>query len=245
MDSHLNGKLLAITGAAGGIGRECAASLRAVGAELLLIDRDAEALAALERELGAGPRITCHASSIADPAACAAALAARPGPLYGLVHLAGIFVPDALQPEDRAAVYDPVIAANLTNAYDMCIACLPRFDPAETCRIVLASSLAYRRGSIEYSAYSAAKGGIAGLTRSLARRLAPGVLVNALAPGLIDTPMPADFIARQRQPLLDVIPLKRFGHPREIASVIQFLCDAGSSYITGQVINVDGGVAFD
>ena len=77
------------------------------------------------------------------------------------------------------------------------------------------------------------------------RRLAPGVLVNGLAPGIIETAMPAAIIASRGDRLLRDIPLRRFGHPREVATVIGFLLSDASSYITGQVINVDGGVAND
>ena len=148
-------------------------------------------------------------------------------------------------PGDREQVFDPVIAANLTNAYDMAIACLPHFSPQMTCRIVFASSLAYRRGASEHTAYTAAKGGIAGLTRSLSRRLAPGILVNALAPGLIDTDMPRDFLQDKKERMVASIPLQRLGQGSEVAGVIDFLCGDAASYITGQVINVDGGIVND
>ena len=79
------------------------------------------------------------------------------------------------------------------------------------------------------------------MTRALARRFAPGALVNAVAPGIILTTMPAPIIAARRDALLDEIPLSRFGDPSEVASVIGFLCGPDSSYVTGQLINIDGG----
>lgn len=91
-------------------------------------------------------------------------------------------------------------------------------------------------------AYAIAKGGIVGLTRSLAKRMGERGVVNAVAPGIIETRMPADFIARHRERLVGEIPLRRFGQPREVAHLIAFLMSETCSYITGQVINIDGGM---
>ena len=107
----------------------------------------------------------------------------------------------------------------------MAAAVRPRLDPGAVCRMVFASSLAFRRGSYDHIAYSAAKGGIVGLVRALARGLAPGVLVNGLAPGIILTAMPDHIIGdpARRERLLAETALKRFGEPREVATVIRFL----------------------
>jgi 3-oxoacyl-[acyl-carrier protein] reductase len=124
----------------------------------------------------------------------------------------------------------------------MAVAFSTRFDRREPARIVLTSSVAYRRGSADRVPYAAAKGGIVGLTRALSRRLAPEVLVNAIAPGLIETRMSDPIVAERGDAYLREIPLKRFGHPSEVASVIRFLCSPDASYITGQTITVDGGI---
>ena len=84
--------------------------------------------------------------------------------------------------------------------------------------------------------------GLVGQKRTLARRLAPDVLVNAVAPGLIDTPMAAETIAERGEAYRNEIPLKRYGNPAEVASVIRFLCSRDSSYVNGQTITVDGGI---
>lgn len=230
-------RLVVVTGGAGGIGRETVALFLDEGADLLLIDRDQ---AALDRIVGEHPsRIRVVCSEIDSPEACEKALAADGRPIYALIHLAGIFVVDDL---GARPTWDRTIAANLTNAFDMASACGPRFDPAMACRMVFISSLAFRRGSFDHIAYSAAKGGLVGLIRALSRKLAPKVLVNGLAPGIIDTAMPAQVIADRGDALRHQIPLGRWGHPREVASVIRFLCSDASSYITGQVLNVDGGI---
>jgi NAD(P)-dependent dehydrogenase (short-subunit alcohol dehydrogenase family) len=237
-------RLIVITGGAGGIARATAELLLAQGAELL-IDPDASALAATAAELVPSARVGTAVSALESPQACAAALAGVERPIYALVHLAGIFRPDAPDGAHRA-LWDATMAANLTNAFDMAAAVRPMLDAKATCRMVFASSLAYRRGSFDHIAYSAAKGGIVGLVRALARALAPKVLVNGLAPGIILTGMPQHLleVSERRERLLAETTLKRFGEAREVATVIRFLLSDDSSFITGQVINVDGGVIY-
>jgi NAD(P)-dependent dehydrogenase (short-subunit alcohol dehydrogenase family) len=238
-------RLIVITGGAGGIARATAKLLLAEGAELLLVDPSASLLEASAAELAGGARIRTAVSALESPEACTAALATVERPIYALVHLAGIFRPDALDGAHRA-LWDATMAANLTNAFDMAAAAGPKLDPEATCRMVFASSLAFRRGSFDHIAYSAAKGGIVGLVRALARALAPAVLVNGVAPGIILTGMPQHMleVPERRERLLSEITLGRFGEAREVATVIRFLLSDDSSFITGQVINVDGGVIY-
>lgn len=234
-----DGKLIAVTGAAGGIGRETVPLLAAEGARLLLIDVAQAPLDAMVAALPKGQAVGV-ASDLGSVEACRAALAAADGPIFGLVHLAGIFVPHDLD-DNAPDVYRRVMQANATNAFDLVIATEPRL--AKGGRIVFISSLAFRRGSPDHVAYSMSKGALAGLTRSLSKRFADrGILVNGLCPGIIDTPMPAHIIASRGDAMKASIPLGRFGHPAEVAGVIEFLLAPASSYITGQLINVDGGL---
>jgi 3-oxoacyl-[acyl-carrier protein] reductase len=200
------GKRIVVTGGAGGIGVETARTLLAHGAHVVLVDVDAERLAQAGGTLGTA-RIATLQSALDTPHSCAEALDSAGAKVAALIHLAGLFERDPFEPEDHG-VWDRAIAANLTNAYDLAVAFASRFDnrvcPA---RIVLTSSVAYRRGSAGYPPYAAAKAGLVGLTRSLARRLAPDVLVNAVAPGLIDTRMAADTIAERGEAYKNEIPL--------------------------------------
>lgn len=226
-----------ITGAAGGIGACLARRLGASGARLHLIDLEEARLKALAAEL---PDATYAASTLDTPQVCAAAL--PKGEIFALVHLAGIFVGHEMGPQARAA-YDTILQNNATNAFDLVSAALPRI--VDGGRIVLASSLAFNRGAPEYAAYAMAKGAIVGLTRSLSRQVgARAITVNALAPGIIETPMADDLIkTRGRERVIAGIPLKRLGQPEDVAGPVSFLLSKDAAYITGQVINIDGGVA--
>ncbi|MDH3666310.1 MAG: SDR family oxidoreductase [Paracoccaceae bacterium] len=229
-------RTLVITGAAGGIGRALVPLLE--GDRLLLIDRAASGIADLAGESGA-----VHvAGSPLSAAECAEALGAVDGPIDGFVHLAGTFEPDPALGE-TPEIWTRTIQNNLENAYNFVTALIPRLPEGGMGRIVLISSLAFRRGGPSHTAYSAAKGGLVGMTRSLARRLGERATVNALAPGIIETPMPADLIRERGSALLAENPLGRFGQPHEVATVIRFLLSEDASYINGQTINVDGGVS--
>ena len=238
--SDFVGKRIVVTGGAGGIGVETARAFMDLGGHVIMADIDQDRLNHAQSVLGR-VRLGLHQSALDTPAACAAVIEAAGAPVYALVHLAGLYERDEMD-ADEHGVWDRAISANLTNAYDMAVAFSTRFDRSEPARIVLTSSVAYRRGSAGYPAYGAAKGGIVGLTRSLSRRLAPHVLVNAIAPGVIETRMAAPTIAERGGDYLRDIPLGRFGRPGEIASVIRFLCSRDASYITGQTITVDGGL---
>jgi NAD(P)-dependent dehydrogenase (short-subunit alcohol dehydrogenase family) len=232
------GRTIVITGGAGGIGRATALSLLEAGACVHLVDIDADRLEACAAELGRSDQITWAASTLEGQEACHSVFGSLKVPAYALVHLAGVFEPDA---GGDPVIWDRAISHNLTNAYNMSLAFRAHRDTTVITRIVLTSSRAFLRGAAGYASYSAAKGGIIGLMRTFSREFAPTTLVNAIAPGLVETRMNAELRATRGEQRLAEIPLGRFGHPSEVAGVVKFLCSDDSSYVTGQNINIDGG----
>ena len=242
MEKSFQGRQFVITGGAGGIGQACARQLLEGGARVLLVDVDAARLDTVKANLNGGDRVAVHVSRIASAKEAAAALDAAGRPVFGLIHMAGLFEPDPLDPEDHSA-YDRAIASSLTNGYDLGVAYQTRRDKSAVGRIVYCSSGAFRKGTPGRVAYSVAKAGVVGLTRSLSRQFAPHTLVNAVAPNAIKTGMTDAVFKERGDAIMATIPLGRFGEPEEIASVVTFLCGDGATYITGQTINIDGGAA--
>lgn len=230
-----------ITGGAGGIGLACARHFLDAGASVHLIDVDGARLEAARRALPDTSRVSCAVSGLADHTACASAIEAGERAPFALVHMAGVFEADPLDPEDRSG-WERALACNLTNAYEMALAFRALRDTRTPSRMVFSTSRAFQRGTPGRAAYAAAKGGIVGLVRAFSRDFAPDILVNAVSPGLIQTRMTESLIASHGDQRLAEIPLQRFGTPEDVAGVVSFLCSEASSYVTGQVITVDGGV---
>lgn len=240
MHEDWSGRTVLITGAGGGIGQACARMLNQLGASLVLVDRNDDALTQLSESLVGAALHRTIKSDLEGPQECNRVFELA-GPLHALIHMAGIYEADDLGAENRA-IWDRTIAVNLGMAFDLVGAAQSKLRSPNGARIVMATSIAYRRGSWDHLAYSASKGGIAGLVRALSRKLAPNVLVNAVAPGIIATAMPAATIAQRGDALRNEIPLKRWGTADEVAGTVVFLCSDAASYITGQIINIDGGM---
>ena len=237
-----NGKTILVTGAAGGIGSCLVQMLLKAEAKVIAIDQDASGLSTLSNMTQSSPNLTIIPSNLADETSAVDALKGVEA-LYGLVHLAGTFDPDNFVIGDTKNVFDQSINANVRNFYSLFIAAKPALRASSNARIVLCSSVAFNRGAYFHTAYSGAKGAIVGMARSLARREAPNILVNVVAPGIIDTPMIRDLVkVRGQKTIVQEIPVQRIGTAHEVSVVIRFLLSEDASYITGQVINVDGGI---
>jgi len=234
----LSGRRILLTGAAGGIGRATARLCAALGAELVLTDR-VEAAGLLE-DLDSDGRnhrfITCDVGSRSDiDALCAAA-----GPIDCAVLNAGIFPTSAWTEERWEDDFDAVMKVNVRAPAQFARALLPGMKARGQGRIVLMGSVAaHTGGTYAHSPlpYAASKGAVHTMVRWLARRAAPEVLVNGVAPGSVRTAMTATADPNA----LKVMPVPRLGEPDEIAWPIAFLCSPGASFICGAALDVNGG----
>lgn len=256
----LNGQTVILTGAAGGIGRAIAHALVAAGARVALTDLHQQPLDALSGELsearaaggGAGPGQTPEPAAIftraidaADPAAFAALhddAAAALGPVDGLVNCAGTFEKLTYDQLDAAA-WARSLTANLLTTAAGCQAVLPAMIARGAGTIVNVASTAGEYGSISpASHYAAAKGGVIGLTKSLAREAAPAqVRVNAVSPGPIETDGLLALTPEQKAVAGSRTLFGRLGQPEEIAGACIFLLSPLSTFVTGHVLRVNGG----
>jgi 3-oxoacyl-[acyl-carrier protein] reductase len=239
----LTGTALLLTGANGAIPRAVAALFATLGADMVLTDLDAEALARFAETLpGQGRRLTARADvTRPEELDAAAALARREfGGIDHLVTGAGIYLE---QPTDTMsdAEWRQSVAVNLDGVFNACRAAMPALR--EGGAIVNIASMAGHRGSNRHAHYAAAKGGVLAFSRSLAHELAPRrIRVNCVSPGLIDTPMLRPLMQERGAALLAATPLGRLGTPEEVAKVVAFLCSDWASFVDGETIHVNGGL---
>ena len=249
MYPDLQGKAVLVTGASTGIGAEAARRFATEGARVAVHYRSSQSAAQavageIEQRGGEAMLIAGDVGAKADVTRVVSAVVERFGGIDVLVNNAGSPVLRSTIEDLAEDAWDRAIAVNLKSVFLMSQAVIPVLRRQGRGRIVNVSSLVGRTGESSPH-YAAAKGGVNALTKALARELAPyGIAVNAVAPGLIDTPVHAKFttdVGAIFERVLPRIPLGRVGTPHDVAGWIVFLASEQAAYVTGQVIEVDGG----
>ena len=246
MSSSLQGKIALVTGASQGIGRACALALAKAGARVGLAARNEAKLNEVAAEIAtAGGAAAVFALDMASEESiknCAKAAVAHFGSVDILVNNAGI-TRDTLALGMKRADWEDVIQTNLTGTFLMTQAVMRSMLKARWGRIINISSVVGETGQAGQANYSASKAGLIGLTKSLARELASrNITSNAIAPGYIETAMTAVLDEKQRESMLAQFPLGRAGTDADIANAVCFLASDEAAYITGHVLDVNGGM---
>jgi len=239
-------KVVLITGANGDIARAIAAVLSGLGAKLVLTDIDTgplgEFVATLGREAGDVIALRHDVASEDDAMRVASEAVSRFGRIDHLIASAAIY-PDAAFADISPKQWRRTLAINLDGVFLTAKACLEHMPPGGS--IVNFSSMAAHAGSIRHADYAASKGAILALTRSMARELGPGIRVNAVSPGFVDTRLSRPNLAAAGARIIEQTPLARVGEPIEVARTVAFLCSDWASFMTGETVHVNGGLRME
>jgi 3-oxoacyl-[acyl-carrier protein] reductase len=243
---NLDGEVALVTGASRGIGRAIALELGALGATVVGSATSPDGAAAIEAALAEhGLRGRGVVLDVADAASCEACLKdieSQEGPVTILVNNAGI-TRDTLLLRMKQEDWDAVLDTNLAGVFRLSKGVLRGMMKARKGRIISIASVVGLIGNAGQANYAAAKAGIVGFTRSLAREVASrGITANVVAPGFIETDMTRGLPEEQRAALAGQIPLGRLGTPEDVAAAVAFLASARAAWITGETVNVNGGM---
>ncbi len=235
-----------VTGATGGIGAAIARALHGAGATVVLSGTRENVLEERMRELG-GERVHAVPANLSDPESVAALVPAAEQALGRgvdiLVNNAGI-TRDTLAMRMKPEQWQQVLDVNLTAAFRLSQAVLKGMMKARWGRIVNITSVVALTGNPGQANYAAAKAGMIGMSKSLAREVAArGITVNCIAPGFIETPMTDALNEKQREAILAQIPAGRLGVPEDVAAAALYLASDAAAYVTGQTLSVNGGMA--
>jgi len=244
----LAGKVALVTGASRGIGRSVVELFAELGASVAVnyvrdVEAANEAVAKAKTRGIKAVALQGDVSTLEDGSRVVKETLEHFGRLDFLICNAGIWEGDAVESISEE-LWDRTIAINLKGTWTVCRAAVPVMKQQEFGRIVIVSSTAGQRGEAKVSNYAASKGGQISFTKSLAVELAPfGINVNCVAPGWVETDMNDGVFADKArlESILQTIPLRKIGQPDELAAPIVFLCSKWASYITGEVLNVNGG----
>ncbi len=244
----LKGKVAVVTGGYSGIGRAVCVKLASLGADIAIvgIGREEDKQESVNAVSDLGVKVEaydCDVSNFEAGDEVVKKIIEDFSKIDILVNNAGI-TRDKLMLNMTEAEFDAVIAVNLKGAFNMTKHVYKPFMRQRSGRIVNLASIVGINGNAGQANYCASKAGVIGLTKAVAKELAArGVTVNAVAPGYIDTPMTQALSDKVKDEIASQIPMKRRGLPEDVANVIAFLCSDYASYVTGEVIRVDGGIA--